>query len=421
MALELRWVGESEIERVAEARLRSYAGSAREIGPYREEMESGLLSRPGDWLLAELDGRPVGTTTSRSMAMWIRGHRVPCQGVAWVGTSKTVRRRRFAPATPAAPAGKESGIATQLMWETIRKAREREEIVSALMPFRASYYEHFGYGIAERRCAWTIPLSILPQADTKGLRFYEPADDAERRACRQRVAEAGQCDIERWDGMWAVHAKRSLDALDIVDRPDDAGPVRGWMTFGRVTENGRDWVKVIDHGHENLAALCRQLAFLGSMKDQFWGGQITLPADIPLNRLLAETQIPHRPVSHATAEVRLFTRMQLRVLDHRKLLAGMRLPVDARGAVRLNIHETEGDVSKLHLEIEGGRIALGSAPTDAGHDFTCTDKTWAAIVSGDLRATDAVRWELATASSPAAVRIMDAFGEGKAPFCLEHF
>ena len=47
--------------------------------------------------------------------MWVRGGRVPCHGVAFVGTIRTVRRA----------GGKEMGIATQLMHVTLAKARER--------------------------------------------------------------------------------------------------------------------------------------------------------------------------------------------------------------------------------------------------------------------------------------------------------
>lgn len=412
MSLALRWVDDSEIDRVAEARLRSYAGAARELAPFREDLESRALSQAGDWLLAELDGRVAGTSTSMSMTMWIRGHRVPCQGVAWVGTVKTARRQRLG-------TQKGSGVATQLMGETIRMGRERGDVVSALMPFRASFYEKFGYGLAERRCTWTVPLALMPQVDTSGVRFFEPGDDLERHACRQRLAESGQCDVERSDGLWKIYAKRAQDALDVVDRPDDTGPVRGWMTFAHIKENGRDVVKVTDLGYEDLAVLRRQLSLLGSMKDQFSAAQLTLPADLPLNRLLREDQIPHRPVSHATAEVRLFTRMQLRVLDHRKLLEGMHLADTNRGAIELSIHETEGEIAKLALEIDAGRIAVKDGSPNL--KFECSDKTWAGIVSGDLRASDAVRWELATASSPAAARLMDIFAEGKAPFCLEHF
>src|SRR6185503_13598429 len=104
----------------------------------------------GDYLLADRDGEAVGTTTALSMTIWVRGAALPCQGVAYVGTIKTHRR---------GGANGEKGVATQLMFETLRRARERREVVSALMPFRASFYEHFGYGLIERRHEWLVPLT----------------------------------------------------------------------------------------------------------------------------------------------------------------------------------------------------------------------------------------------------------------------
>src|SRR5688572_16673605 len=143
--LNLRWVNESEYDRVAEARMYCYGTAAAERERFREGVTVGR-DYEGDVLLAERDGRLVGTATSLNLRMWVRGGAVPCQGVAWVGTVKTSRR-----GSP--------GVATQVMHETIRLARDRGLVVSALMPFRGSYYEHFGYGVMERRCAWTVPNS----------------------------------------------------------------------------------------------------------------------------------------------------------------------------------------------------------------------------------------------------------------------
>ena len=47
--------------------------------------------KDGDYLLAEVDGQPVGTATSLSMKMWVRAI-IPCQGVARVGAIKTMQR-----------------------------------------------------------------------------------------------------------------------------------------------------------------------------------------------------------------------------------------------------------------------------------------------------------------------------------------
>jgi predicted acetyltransferase len=167
MPLSLRWVGQSEYDALAEVRARCYAPAAKDVAVFKERLLSDQRAKPGDHLLAERDGRIVGTATSLSMTMWVRGGSVPCQGVAFVGTIKTARRG-------GSKSAGERGIASQIMFEALRLARERQQVVSALMPFRASFYEHFGYGLAEQRAEWIVPLSILPPGDFGGIRYREP-------------------------------------------------------------------------------------------------------------------------------------------------------------------------------------------------------------------------------------------------------
>src|SRR5688500_16356890 len=154
MSLELRWVDDDERDRVAETRMLCYAPARKELAGYVERLKSDKRVKAGDWLLAEVDGQPVGTATSIAQTMWVRGGPVPCQGVAHVGTIKTHRRKS---------GNGQPGVATAVMNETIRAARERGFVVSALMPFRGSFYEHFGYGFVERRAEWTVPMAVFPK------------------------------------------------------------------------------------------------------------------------------------------------------------------------------------------------------------------------------------------------------------------
>src|ERR1700749_3193903 len=123
MALQMRWVGEDELDRVGETRMRCYGHATRDLEGYQQGVRADVRGKPGDFLLAERDGVAVGTATDLSMTIWARGGSFPCQGVAWVGTVKTHRRRT---------AG-EDGVATQVMREALRMARERGQVVSALM------------------------------------------------------------------------------------------------------------------------------------------------------------------------------------------------------------------------------------------------------------------------------------------------
>jgi hypothetical protein len=131
MNLQLRWVGESDLDRVAETRVLCYMHSRQDLAEVRKYIHNQGRSQPGDYLLAERDGSAVGTATSLRLNMWVRGAPLSCQGVAHVGTIKTERRRG---------AGREDGVGSIIMRETLRMGREREHVLSALMPWRASYY-----------------------------------------------------------------------------------------------------------------------------------------------------------------------------------------------------------------------------------------------------------------------------------------
>ncbi len=419
MTFTLRWVGasEQELDRVAETRMRCYAHAARELDRFKEGIRADPRGAAGDFLLAEQDGVAVGTATALPLTMWMRGAALPCQGVAYVGTIKTHRR---------GSSSRSAGVATRVMHETLRIARERGQVLSALMPFRASFYEHFGYGLVERRCDWSVPLAVLPTGAFEGVHFYEPADLPELRLCRQRMAERGQCDIERSAVMWDFFLKRTDDGFVVVDRPKSDGPVHGWAYFRHSSENEKDVLRVAEIGYDDTAALLRLLHWLTSLRDQYGAAVLALPADIQLNRLLRETQVPHRPVSHSTADCRAYTRMQLRVLDPKRIIEAMHLPAQYKGSVSLAVKECdEGEsrqphVSRFRVEIsEGrGRVTMGAASQSSA--FECADTTWAAVLSGDLPATTAVRMRLATGDAAGAA-LLDAFAQGPTPACVENF
>jgi hypothetical protein len=235
MPLTLRWIDEDELDRVAQTRLYCYAPASKELATYKEKIRADRRAKVGDYLLAERDGEAVGTTTALSMTMWVRGAALPCQGVAYVGTIKTHRR---------GGANGEKGVATQLMFETLRRARERREVVSALMPFRASFYEHFGYGLIERRHEWLVPLSILPPGNFDGFHFTRNGDDlAGMFECRQRMVQNGQCDIERTREAWETYRRNVGEGYEVVDR-DPGGVVHGSMYFTDTKTDGRTTIRV---------------------------------------------------------------------------------------------------------------------------------------------------------------------------------
>ncbi|HYE17279.1 MAG TPA: GNAT family N-acetyltransferase [Tepidisphaeraceae bacterium] len=414
MSLSLRWVGREHAEVVGRVRAECYAPIAKSITDYQKHLTVDERVPADDLLLAERDGAALGTATAYPMTMWVRGGPVACQGVAYVGTIKTHRRSARASAD-------DPGIATALMRETLRRARDRGQVVSALMPFRATFYEHFGYGLVERRHLWTIPLSVLPHGPADGFAFVEGDADEPRRACRQRMVELGHCDIERSAGSWRHHTKQEDEGWTVADQPGGPGtPVHSWAHFEQEKVNGKDHLKVYDLAYESPAALRRLLCFFATLRDQYWAVQVALPADLPINLWLREPQLPHRLVNHDTAGMQPQTRMQVRVLDHAAFVGAMRaLPVSVKGAATVAIAETEGHVSRLRIEVVDGRAT--ATPTTATPDVECTDRAWANVVTGDVSASAAARMGLITVPRAEALAVLDGLAVGPAPFCNEYF
>jgi hypothetical protein len=335
------------------------------------------------------------------------------------------------------------------MREVLRKGRERGQVISALMPFRASFYEHFGYGLIERRSEWTIPLSILPAGDSGGWRICQPADRPALAAARQRMAERGQCDIERSAGAWAdgeanegdglrfirygmpTNAPATADAptpkADAMGRnnaPDaappatPAPPIVASVFLIHEKRRGKDILRVADWVAVSAGDFKSILIFLGTLRDQYFAAVIQTPADWPVNRLLREPQLPHRLVNHAHAGSRLIARMQARILDHERFLESLRLPIRPGGSAVVAVHDNEGSIEKFRVDFDAGRAI--ARPAEAASQFTCRDATWAAIACGDLRATHAVRLGLADGQAPVA-ETLDILADGPLPFSQEYF
>ena len=421
MAMQLQWTGRNEAERIAKIRQLCYGAADNQTQKFLDSVTNDHRQHDGDFLIASEDQTDVGTATSLSLRINLRGAVLPCQGVAWVGTSKTHRRGQ----RMKSDAADEPGVATRVMRKIMEKGKERGQFVSALMPFRASFYEHFGYGNAERRCEWTIPMSILPRGAFDDIRFARPADDfASIIALRNRDFEKGHGDVASDEASiryWIDHTWSG--GMTVVEARGDV--VHSYASF---TEERTSSVAIPstqaavvcdDFSCDSEMAFTRLLHFFASLKDQYSYLRITTPADWPVNAMLKETQIPHRQVDHAVSAARPFTRMQIRILDHARTLAEMILPGSGSGSVVVYVVECEGTTSRLKLNFEINRVTCDPTTDDA--DVILSDSRWASIVAGELRATDAAKWGFFEVNTPSKLTLLDAFFGGPLPWCQEYF
>jgi hypothetical protein len=115
--------------------------------------------------------------------------------------------------------------------------------------------------------------------------------------------------------------------------------------------------------------------------------------------------------------------MQLRILDHKKYLESIHWPGNPSGKLTVAIAESEGNISRLAIDVDSGKAKVTPAPTTstAAADYECTDRQWAAIATGDISASAAARWGLAKENNPTASTLLDALSTGPVPFCREYF
>jgi len=407
MPLNFDWTGRNELDRVARIRWQCYYSRGDAFESVKRRSDSGRF-RDGDVCIASDAGQDVGTATALSMHIHVRGRRLACQGVAWVGTAKSHRRR----------AANEKGVASQVMEQLLLKARERGEAVSALMPFRVSYYEHFGFGLAERQNVWTIPLSILPGIADARWRFGSAADKPAMLACRARQSLTGLCDVETDErALDEWFAQLEPDTQLFVDDRD--GRIVAYTWIRTVTENERGIAQTVQPSWESHDAFRSVMSLLGSMRDQYAFARIVLPVDWPVNWLLKERQVPHRPVEHPSAACRTISRMQIRVLDHVKFLQGQKIIRPVNASVTVGVRECEGHCSTFSMDLSSGTIEAKSST--ATPDLELEGVTWSAIASGDLRASTAAMMGLIDVKTPTSVLALDVLAEGQAPFCYEYF
>ncbi len=409
MSMKLRWAGRESLDAIADVRMRSYS--------YTPSIRESFLKRTaddrfadGDVVLLEDNGVVVGTASHLSLQICSRGGRVPCQGVAWVGTVRSHRRRRVD--------GK--GVASTVMNAMLDRARDRGDVATALMPFRSSFYEHFGYGTVERQAIWTVPIAILPAGETGGFREATAADYPAMAACRARQAIAGNCDID--GGPAAIPhwmAEFAKMGYTFVDQPTPGGPITGFITIEEIIEGDHAIASIDEPAYDSPAALGRILGFLANLKDQYTFARMILPVDLPLNWLLKERQVAHRRIDHPAARCKLINRMQLRILDHRRFIEPMRLAPGPAGKVVAAVSESEGTESRFAIEFGDGQAAV--SPTQASADVTLKDSVWAAIVTGNLSATDAKLHSLIDCTRENAAPLLDRFSIGPAGFCWEYF
>jgi predicted N-acetyltransferase YhbS len=138
--------------------LQAYAFQATPLAPdAAQRMRDGQRYQEGNrTLVAEEDAAAMAVVSSIPMRQNLRGTVYPMAGIASVATHPLARLK---------------GYVRALLTELLGRVRDEGQPVSALYPFRPSFYERFGYvGLPKNRTATFAPadLARLGRADLDG-------------------------------------------------------------------------------------------------------------------------------------------------------------------------------------------------------------------------------------------------------------
>lgn len=150
--------------------LSAYAFSDTPAKPATEEQTAlrRRLRQDDKTFVSYVDDQPVAKVAVLPMTMNVRGVVMPMGGISGVASM---------------PAGRRSGHVRELMNHSITVMREDEQPVSALYPFRESFYERFGYtGWPAARWVEVDPANLgailrVPKAGTVRQRELTEAFD----------------------------------------------------------------------------------------------------------------------------------------------------------------------------------------------------------------------------------------------------
>ncbi|MGR6316632.1 GNAT family N-acetyltransferase [Micromonospora soli] len=330
--------------------LQAYAFEASPMAPSRtEEFREYLPYNAGNrTLVVEEDGSTTATASAIPMRQNLRGAVLPMAGLAGVATHPLARRR---------------GHVRNLLHRLLDEVRAEGHALTALYPFRASFYERFGYvGLPRRRTAVFGPADLAPL-----LRAELPGEVVWERIGAGYDTWRGyteRCLRER-HGFALFPDFRAVGQRDRDDRWL-LSAVRDGETVGAVT------YRIDDHGGELIAddllvsdpyARASLLQFFARHVDQVDRISLRLPADELPELWLTDLAV------HVEARVsRPGSPAPMARLLSLDALTG--LPTGA-GRVRVELvgdrwlagsHLLDGATGKLEL-LPGDSTAVGSVPT----------------------------------------------------------
>ncbi|HZG42188.1 MAG TPA: GNAT family N-acetyltransferase [Longimicrobium sp.] len=386
------------------ARLEAHSFPAPDRG--HEWWEDFLLNGPHGGLealwVAEERGRLVGACQLLWMRQWIGGVAMPVMGLGSVAIAPTHRKR---------------GLATRLLIAGFEHARERGDVGSVLYPFRASFYEGLGYGLAGEAHQYQVPPSLLPddKQERMRVRMVDSEDDeAAMRAIYREAAQRLQTgQLDRTERNWRQSWKR--DDLAAVLYWGESGEAEGYaiVRYRADLPIDRRFIELEERVWLTLPAQRGIYAWLSSLGDQWREVVYRAHPEEGFGDRLSE---PRLPLLSAPSwglwfpSATLLRGPMFRVLDVPGALAMRQLAVSCDMTLVLEVEDEQVAENRgpWRVHLDGRRMEVEpytGGPVDA--TMRLPVDTLSRIFIGAIAPWQAVAGGLATIDRPAVIQRLD--------------
>ena len=386
------------------------------VGRTPAEWESAFRDDPHGGVdhvwVGEEAGEPIASCLLLRFRQWIGGVTLPVMGLGTVAISATRRRR---------------GIAGRLLATGFRHALERGDVASGLYPFRTSFYQRLGYGMAGEARQYRVPPEVIADSPERAaVRLV--GDDRDRAAVRAVYDEwaprqNGQMErAERaWEAVWEGGRH------GVVYR-DPSGTPCGYLVFRYMAgvPRGERELEVEEAAWTTPEARRGLHGWLGSLGDQWQRIVYRAHPDDPFAGRLSELRHPQpeMPRWHywfPAATVLLGP--MFRLLD---VPASWRLRTvdpEARMTVSLRVEDAElpENAGPWRLRLEGGRVEVEAGGGAADLELSTTVSTLSRLFIGALPLAAAVEGDLAVARGSLPLADLDRALRLPRPWTFDRF